>query len=217
MKKALLSLALAVALVAMFAAPAFAATTVTLKTEDLGIGDDRLSLYGTVPDGEGDSGEWAPTNRTFTVTELFTIVDTWVIVFKADASDMNLATIVQSDQGWWLGQSDAFFTIDGATVTIDVAGWRADNADIFAGASTAVLGKFTLANWDGPIALSDVESSYVITSVSEGTPPPPPGSSGGDGDKESAKTGDTAMIALAIAALTLAAGATIFIARKIKA
>jgi LPXTG-motif cell wall-anchored protein len=223
MKKALLSLALAAALVAMFAAPAFAARAdlvLGLDIDDTSEGD-RLS-WRSISDPEDWSGE-GNLDRSFTTAEMAQM-DSWVIEFNNDVSDLNLAFVYAGNGcGWWNGANEVM-SVSGAVVTIDLAALRANDSN-FVKIGDDPLGKLIIAIWDSGFPdAGGVKASWVTGANipgggngGEGTPPPPPGSSGGDGDKESAKTGDTAMIALAIAALTLAAGATVFVVRKIKA
>ncbi|MDR0325860.1 MAG: hypothetical protein LBI19_07200 [Oscillospiraceae bacterium] len=202
MRKAFLALAMAVVLVAMLAVPAIAANVNLTVGVDLAISDDRLSFYATVAEGEGDPGEWAPTKRALTPAELAAI-NTWVIEFSSDASARNIAVIFQYEDSWW-NQTDDCFTIDGAVVTVDVAKIRA-NYPALEKMGNVSLAKFTLADWDSPITISDIKSSYAVTS------------GGGGGGGGAARTGDTTLIMLAITALALAAGATVLIVRKIKA
>jgi LPXTG-motif cell wall-anchored protein len=135
-------------------------------------------------------------------------------------SDESKAALKAAGAGDWVtvwAPYDSFAgTLDGNTI----AAMKTIRVDLFAdGAQIPGGTEVIFANLRFVKNQAGLSLGYMFPEVDggdggEGTPPSPPG--GGD-DKESAKTGDSAMVALAILALILASGMTVFAVRKVKA
>jgi LPXTG-motif cell wall-anchored protein len=189
MKKALLSLALAVALVAMIAAPAFANVTLPVNGHSMQQG--------------GQMPEWITVgtdDKTDGIDPAVFATSTGIRLTMAEEPEGLQLIFLGGGNGWSWTQSDANYTFADGALTIR---W-ADN-----GLNAATLHgdddglKILIGTWG--VQWADQGVTAVTLLARSGSP----GASG--------KTGDTTMIALALVALTLAAGAAFFVGRKIKA
>ncbi|MCL1807815.1 MAG: hypothetical protein FWG31_08950 [Oscillospiraceae bacterium] len=201
MKKRVLTFAIAIALVTMFAFPALAATQ-DLPKEGMGVGGGSQVQFVT----DGKDGIKSP----MTIEQFKTAT---AIVFEMEDYDWGAVILGggkgngHSNPGWALQIDDLspYFkdgklTLNFKALGIDVTTFSGDGSDedFFA----CYIGR-----WNGQDGYNDmgITKAYLVY---EG------GGGGGGGAK---KSGDGTMIALAIAALALAAGATVFFVRKVKA
>jgi hypothetical protein len=208
MKKALLSLVLALALIAMFAAPALAASTLNITTP---------SMY-------TDDGNWA----NWRIGETGITLDMMKNVIRVEIEMENFEDWTEANHDWgrrgigavvatpnnaWQDVPSSAITYAGGKYSIDLSSFRSSFAEI-TGEEDAAFGFYVGDDWWG-VSFRDMGATRV-TLVYEGAGGG--GSSGGGGDKENAAGGgDATMIALALIALALAGGAAFFVSRKIKA
>ncbi|MDR0292974.1 MAG: LPXTG cell wall anchor domain-containing protein [Oscillospiraceae bacterium] len=205
MKKTVLSLVTAVLLIAAFTVPALAAGgdlvyEMTAKEVDAFIANpsaetEGLRAAGSPPfskEGGGIkiSGRTADWNALDIRAEVFADADkdyTIIVGFSADAEAEFAIRNTDSPYGVLASERGAKLTLT----------YKGKGSEFSGGGQRGVR----LATVDPPTA------DFVVTSIKiyEGDPP------------AGAKTGDGAMIAFALAALALAGGATVFIARKVKA
>jgi LPXTG-motif cell wall-anchored protein len=212
MKKALLSLGLAVLLVAMFATPAFAAT----YKAQLGMFLDE--------NVNAEVGAW-PDNGAWIVEFEKGKQATITVTFDAPVKFAGPYAALETDFPWSDDMADTSMII---SVKLDGVDYPLTTQYINQEGLAAEGGRGVRLNlcneWNSdittqPILLSELPefSKLEITFIvgeAEGAPPPPPG---GGGDKESAKTGDTAMIGLAVLALGLGGLGAFILKRKVTA
>ncbi|MDR0292976.1 MAG: LPXTG cell wall anchor domain-containing protein [Oscillospiraceae bacterium] len=190
MKKAFLSLAVALVLIAMLALPVLAANISLPADTPVSNGDTQ---QGWATEGFEDEGA----EKNIDAADLYKATAIVLEVSKEPiGADIHL--ILQTPAGWWQdnNMSVADVYADGK-ITFDLSkmkDWKWDAADIRA--------KVLIAYYDSNIADLGITKAYAVV---------------GGGGGGSAKTGDGTMIALALVALALAGGATVFIARKVKA
>ncbi|MCL2004348.1 MAG: LPXTG cell wall anchor domain-containing protein [Oscillospiraceae bacterium] len=191
MKKALLSLALAAILVAMIAAPALA--NVTLPLEFTWVNNANQS-------GWRSSGT-DNVETDLTIEQLKSATSLILEVSNEPVGDA-FHLVFQSDPDWGWNQYE-FNTADvyaNGRIVLEFAN-HPNHADLLAAEE---YGKLLIGYWgDGSMDISALGITRAYLTV------------GGGG--EGPKTGDNTMIALALTVLTLAAGATVFLARKLKA
>ncbi|MDR0325861.1 MAG: hypothetical protein LBI19_07205 [Oscillospiraceae bacterium] len=200
-RKAILTLALAVVLIAVFATPAFAATTNLAWPPPLkgGAADNQWG-WNSIMDNEPES--------TFDA-DAFVNARYLVIEVSNTPEEGDLDFVWQgSGNGWgWAQQRFAFEDVwqDGKIVFDLTKASNADKIKDTGGDGGAV--KFFAAYWEGGgWADLGVTKAYLTSSLG-----------GGGGGGGAARTGDATLITLAVIALALAAGASVFVVRKLKA
>lgn len=193
MKKALLTLAMAAVIVVMLAAPAFAAIVSLPVPPDWVNGDPQK---GWRSNGTDDA-------ETSLTIEQLQSAKYLVLEVSKEPEGGEIKFTVQCDPDWsWdettLKPADVYK--DGK-ITIELSkmtGWK--------NIAKATKGKFLIGYWDPNWDGLSITKAYLET-----------GGGGGSDGGGAAKTGDSAMTALSIAALLTAAGAAVFVSRKIKA
>ncbi|MDR0292975.1 MAG: LPXTG cell wall anchor domain-containing protein [Oscillospiraceae bacterium] len=187
MKKAILSLSLALVLIAVFAFPALAAN-IDLGAMNVTNSDTQK---GWVTDGMDDIASSLTIEQLRSATTLH-------LEFSAPPAG-GMQFIIQSDgDNYAWNQNDGAIPdtgLDATSIDIDLTKMKG-----FSALKDATKAKFFLGYYSSNIADLGITKAYLVT--------------GGGG---SAKTGDGAMIAFALMALVLAGGATVLIARKVKA
>jgi LPXTG-motif cell wall-anchored protein len=198
-KKTVLTIALAVVLTMAFVLPAMAANVDLPLTLDA-VNNDTQKGWGTA--GFEDEG----VSESVAVESLVAATH---LVIEVSGEPGFIQLILQTPAGWWQQSEfsgDAFEAIysDGK-ITFDLknlpGSWNFDEDDLRA--------KFLLGFYDDGVDDLGITKAYLVVPGAGGSSAP----SGTPG----AKTGDSTMIALAISALLLAAGATVVVVRKIKA
>ena len=193
-RKAVLTLAMAAVLVAMLAAPAFAAT-VQLPIIPNWVNNDNQKGWRT--DGTDDIA----TDLTLAQLQAAKYL---VLEVPSKPEGSGIQFTFQCDPDWGWTQTD--LQVD------DI--WQ-DGKLVFEFSKMSKIadlgkaesnGKILVAYYDGGWDALGVTKAYLTDSLG-----------GGGGGGGSAKTGDSTMIVLAIAAFALAACATVFVARKVKA
>jgi hypothetical protein len=195
MKKALLSLALAVVMIAMFAAPAIAANIDLPINNFTAIGGARDAQKGWATVGAEDQG-----TSTLTIADVSRATSLVLEVPSKPEGGIQLVVFGHFN-GWsWGGgqydlsaddvYSDGKLIFNFARLGISIPNNEDD--------AVKILVCYYDDSWDD----LGVTKAYLTTSGGGGGGPRP---------------GDTTMIALAVIALALAAGATFFVVRKIKA
>jgi LPXTG-motif cell wall-anchored protein len=188
MKKALLSLALAVALVAMIAAPAFAL--------DLPLNGHAMQQGGQFP-------EWVTVgtdqNETRGIPVDVFAASRGIRLHVAEEPEGLEMIAFGGGNGWTWTQAAVKGTFADGVLTIRWADNNVNAATLHGEEGVKIL----IGTWGVQWADQGVTKVELI--------------SGGGGPGASGKTGDATMIALALVALTLAAGAAFFVGRKIKA
>jgi LPXTG-motif cell wall-anchored protein len=207
MKKALLSLTLAVALIAMIAAPAFAASTFNLG-EPWGFANDAGQYGHWWGDGTTDSADNERPKNGLTTAMLQNMIRIEVEAPElADGQTINI--VVGGPSGpagnpWWQELGEMAYADGVHTYTFSAAqrAWFEDN-DGDVGGNIFIGGAW----WPAYDTLGITKATLFYTASG----------GGGGGSNNAGKTGDATMIALALIALTLAAGGAFLAARKIKA
>ena len=189
--KALLTLSVAIVLIAMFALPAFAANINLTLPPDWVNNDNQKGWRSNGTDDQ----------ETDLTIEQMQSAKYLVLEVSKEPEGIGLQFTVQCDPNWSWDQTDlqvADLYKDGK-ITIELSkipGWK--------NIAGATKGKFLVAYYDGGWDALGVTKAYLTDSL-------------GGGGGGSAKTGDSAMIALAFGALALAGCAAVFVARKVKA
>ncbi|MDR0325859.1 MAG: hypothetical protein LBI19_07195 [Oscillospiraceae bacterium] len=190
MKRAFLALAMAVVLVTVLAIPAFAATY------DLGPFNAPGGHSYWFSDGTDNTSTGLTADILKNATEI-------QIEFTEEPTGDIQFVFMGDGNNWSWKQFDAIFGPEkGTSLSIKLSDYP-DWAAAVSGEDGEV--KIALGYWDGELS-SIIKSATLVYSTS-----------GGGGGGGAARTGDTTLIVLAITALTLAAGATVLIIRKIKA
>jgi hypothetical protein len=211
MKKALLSLVLALALIAMFAVPAFAASSFNLGTP-WGFANDAGQFGHWWGDGTESGGNPRPLNG---LTPAMLQNMTRIEVEAPELDDGQTINIVvggpsgPAGNPWWqeLGAMTYANGVHTYTFNADQRSWFAENDGSLGG--NIFIGGAWWPAWD-TLGVTRVTLFYNA--------PGGGGGSSGGGDKENAAGGgDATMIALALIALALAGGAAFFVSKKIKA
>ncbi|MCL2003193.1 MAG: hypothetical protein FWG72_04210 [Oscillospiraceae bacterium] len=192
MKKALLSLALAAILVAMIAAPALANVTLPLNNFTA-LGGAAAAQKGWATAGAEDQG-----TSTLTIAEVASATSLVLEVPSKPEGGIQFVVFGHfNDWSWSGGQydlsaddvyRDGKLVFNFATLGINIPNNEGDAV------------KILVCYYDDGFDDLGATSAYLTTAGVAGGP-----------------TGDSTMIALALIVLTLAAGATVFVARKLKA
>ncbi len=200
-RKTLLTLMMAALLIAMLAVPAFAAT-IDLPLDPPFVNSDAQKGWGV--NGTDMNGTAIETDLTL---EQLQAAKYLVLEVSAEPA-AGLQFVLQNDNGWGWNQTDltaADVYQDGKLVfeLANMTGW-----DTLAGATAQA--KFFVCYYDPDYSGLGVTKAYLTDSLGGDAPAGDPGTG-------NAKTGDSTVIFLAIGGLVLAAGATVLVARKVKA
>ena len=190
-RKAVLTLALAAVLVAAAAVPAFAAEY------NLGPFNSPGGHSYWFSDGTDN------TSSNLTADMLKTATEIRIEFSEEPEGDIQFVFMGDGNNWTWTQFDGVFGPEQGKSLVIKLSAYP-EFAKAVSGEDGEV--KIALGYWNGE--LSDIITSATLVYG---------GGGGGGGGGGAAKTGDNTMIALAIAAFALAACATVFVIRKVKA